>query len=382
MRAKYMQDDEIATFGLRGSEPGHACSGLEHHYSGLEHASSGAEFVYSNAELHDSAAELSDSAARPGNFRLEDACRGSGHARSAVRHPCSPAEQAFPAPGHARHGLVSASSVSEYACFAVEQACLALGSGTLLAATATVESPHAWPRPPPAGNTASPLCIRSPSRGRRRTNTQDPKRKGRSMRFPKREPDIARLAQDLVAGLRGHPEAFPNSPVSADELEAALTKYNGSREAAIVLHAQAAKGTAAKDEDLVAMVDLMKTAIRHAENLADGDAGTLQLIGWGARRSRSPNEVPGQVLNLRVLREGKDWILLDWDEAANGGTISAYQIQRRRRDGDGAWTNVGMAVDSEVLLTGQESGVEFEYQVTARNKTGEGPPSNIVRAVL
>ena len=202
------------------------------------------------------------------------------------------------------------------------------------------------------------------------------------MKFPKREPEITRLAQDLITGLRTHPEAFPNPPVSADQLDEALSKYNGSRDAAIVLHAQATQGTTAKDEDLVAVVDLMKTAIRHAENLAPGDDGKLQLLGWGARRNRSPNDGPGQVGNLRVLREGKDWILLDWDEPVNGGTISAYQIQRRRRDGDGAWVNVGMAVESEVLLPGQESGVEFEYQVTARNKAGEGPPSNIVRAVL
>ena len=202
------------------------------------------------------------------------------------------------------------------------------------------------------------------------------------MKFPKREPEIARLAQDLITGLRTHTEAFPSSPVSAEQLEEALAKYNSSRDTAIVLHAQATQGTTAKDEDLVAVVDLMKTAIRHAENLAAGDDGKLQLVGWGGRRSRSSNEAPGQVGNLRVLREGKDWILLDWDEPVAGGSVSAYQVQRRRRDGDGAWSNAGMAVESEIMLTGQESGVEFEYQVAARNKAGEGPPSNIVRAVL
>lgn len=202
------------------------------------------------------------------------------------------------------------------------------------------------------------------------------------MKFPKREPEIARLAQDLITGLKTHTEAFPNSPVSADEVEAALAKYNKSRDSAMVLHAQATQGTAAKDEDMVAMVDLMKTAIRHAENLAAGDDGKLQLIGWGGRRNRTPNDIPGQPGRLQVVREGKDWILLDWEEPVNGGVISAYQIHRRRRDGDGAWTNVGMAVESEILLTGQESSVEFEYHVTARNKAGDGPPSNIVRAVL
>jgi hypothetical protein len=41
-----------------------------------------------------------------------------------------------------------------------------------------------------------------------------------------------------------------------------------------------------------------------------------------------------------------------------------------------------MAMESEVMLNGQEAGVEFEYRVIAVNKAGEGLPSNIVRAVL
>jgi hypothetical protein len=43
---------------------------------------------------------------------------------------------------------------------------------------------------------------------------------------------------------------------------------------------------------------------------------------------------------------------------------------------------VGTAIATELTLNGQESGVEFEYQVLAINKAGAGIPSNIVRAVL
>ena len=202
------------------------------------------------------------------------------------------------------------------------------------------------------------------------------------MRFPHREAEILRLAQDIVAGLKTHTEVFPNPPVSPEELEKALAKCNTTREAAIVAQAQSSQGITAKDEAMDEMVDLMKTDIRYAENTERGDDDTLQLIGWGGRRGRSPNDVPGQVRTLEVVREGKDWIYLDWKEPTDGGPVPAYQIQRRRRDGDGAWINVGMAVESEATLNDQESGVEFEFQVVARNKSGEGPPSNIVRAVL
>ena len=97
-------------------------------------------------------------------------------------------------------------------------------------------------------------------------------------------------------------------------------------------------------------------------------------------RSGTANDTPGQVHTLELIREGKDWVFLDWKEPSDGGQVAAYKIQRRKRDG-GPWMDAGMAVESEVMLNGQEPGVEFEYQVIAVNKAGEGLPSNIVRAV-
>ena len=84
---------------------------------------------------------------------------------------------------------------------------------------------------------------------------------------------------------------------------------------------------------------------------------------------------------LEVIREGKNSVFLDWKEPMEGGEVAAYKVQRRKRD-TGDWVDVGMSVASEITLNGQESGVEYEYQVIAVNKAGEGPASNIVRAVL
>ena len=41
-----------------------------------------------------------------------------------------------------------------------------------------------------------------------------------------------------------------------------------------------------------------------------------------------------------------------------------------------------MAPESEVTLSNQEHGKEWEYRVVAVNKAGEGLPSNTVMAVL
>ena len=201
------------------------------------------------------------------------------------------------------------------------------------------------------------------------------------MQFPKREPDMARLAHDLVNGLRANAEDFPSPPVSPDQLQQTLDTYNAAREAAITRYAHAVSGTQEKDEAVDALIDEMRSTLRYAENTVNGDDGKLRLIGWGGRRDPSPADLPGQVRTLELIHEGEDWVQLDWKRPSAGGLVTAYKIQRRKRDG-GSWREAGMAVETETLLSDQESGVEFEYRVLAVNKLGEGPQSNIVRAVL
>ena len=200
-------------------------------------------------------------------------------------------------------------------------------------------------------------------------------------KFPLREAEITILAQDLIAGLTAQTADFPAPPVAPAELQTALAEYVAAREAAIVGSAAAAQGTAAKDDAMQSLVDLMKADLRYAENTVRGDDGKLQLLGWGGRRSRTANDIPGQPRTLEVLREGDGWVFLDWKEPVEGGKVAAYKVQRRRRE-DGPWVDAGMAIDSEITLTNQDKGLEFEYHVIAVNKAGEGPPSNSVRAVL
>ena len=64
-----------------------------------------------------------------------------------------------------------------------------------------------------------------------------------------------------------------------------------------------------------------------------------------------------------MQHEGKNSITLSWRDPLDGGEVAAYTVQRRKPGGE--WTDVGTAVPSEVTLHGQESGVEFEYQVMA-----------------
>jgi hypothetical protein len=203
------------------------------------------------------------------------------------------------------------------------------------------------------------------------------------MRFPYREPDILQLANDIAAGLAANAEVFPAPPYSPEDFETALGTHDGNREAQIMSRAGAMQATAAKDESLGAIADMSKSVLRCAENHTRANDGKLQLLGWGGRRSRTQTvtEPPGQTRTLEIMREGPNWVYLDWKEPMEGGQVAAYKVQRRKREG-GDWADVGMSVDSEITLNGQDTGVEYEYRVIAVNSAGEGPASNIVRAVL
>ena len=200
-------------------------------------------------------------------------------------------------------------------------------------------------------------------------------------RFPLKEAEIAALAGTMATGLAAATTDFPAPPVAPADLTTALTNYTTPRDAAGAYQSAAQQATAAKDEALQALVDAMKADIRYAENAVDYDDAKLQIIGWGGRAAKTSLEAPGQARTLEAPREGEGWVFLDWKEPVDGGAVAAYKIQRRERP-SGAWADVGVAIESEITLTNQERGKEWEYRVLAVNKAGEGEPSNTVMAVL
>ena len=199
--------------------------------------------------------------------------------------------------------------------------------------------------------------------------------------FPLREADIVALAREIASGLAAHPETFPAPPHGPDQINTALGAVAVAHDAAVLASSEAKQTTAAKEEAIATLVDLMKADLRYAESTSRLDGAKLELLGWGAPRNRTPTGVPGQVRTLEVIREGKGWVFLDWKQPVDGGLPAAYKVQRRK-PGATDWMDVGMAVESDIMLNGQDPGVEFEYHVIAVNRAGEGPASNIVRAVL
>ena len=200
--------------------------------------------------------------------------------------------------------------------------------------------------------------------------------------FPKRETEIIRLAHDIATGLAANPELFPAPPVPPAQGLTLIDAYYTVRNASIAKEAESSDATAAKAQAVEDVVEWARTQINYATSLFRKNGARLKLIGWGSRRSPAilPDTLPGQVGLLVVQHERKNAVTLSWRDPVDGGEVAAYRVQRRTVGGE--WLDVGTAVTSEVTLNNQDSGVEFEYQVIAVNKTGDGPASNIVRAVL
>jgi len=209
-------------------------------------------------------------------------------------------------------------------------------------------------------------------------------------RFPQKEADIIALAERLFAGLKDNPAVFPNPPHPPNQpgngIRWFVLVFQARRNDLSAARALAASATAAKDEALANLVDLMKSDLLYAENTAHDDNDKLKLIGWSGKAAKNPLAPPGQVRLLEAVKQGAGWVALDWKAPTDGGKPSAYKVQRRREAGetvnDRRWEDVATALETETTLVDQPRGAQLEYRVTAVNKAGDGQESNTVAVVL
>jgi Fibronectin type III domain len=94
------------------------------------------------------------------------------------------------------------------------------------------------------------------------------------------------------------------------------------------------------------------------------------------------SDVPSAPENLAVTETSKSFISLSWSPpASDGGTpVTGYQVERCLA-GSSRWLRVGKSdttnyTDKEVV-----EDTDYQYQVSAENKVGVGPPSEPTRPV-
>jgi hypothetical protein len=198
--------------------------------------------------------------------------------------------------------------------------------------------------------------------------------------FPRTDAELITLAHDVLTGYRAHPDIFHNPPIDLEGVDTKLTDYAQVDHQWNVNHAEGVMLTAQRGGISVGLANDIRALIRHAETVVQ-DQAQLKLINWGGRAAPTPLQLPGQVHNLTLVKQGADWISLTWDAPSDGGKPSTYVIQYRIMP-DGDWTIADTTPDTKITLAGQPKGKTIEYRVFARNKAGDGLVSNVIEVVL
>ncbi len=204
--------------------------------------------------------------------------------------------------------------------------------------------------------------------------------------FPKREGDIAALAKSVIAGYIAHPEVFPGADPAA--LQADLDAFKAAKNLQVRKQAEAQLAKQAKDGTLHQLRGRLKTQLKRSEADTAADPEQLELLGWAPKATARPVDPPGQPREVRSLAEGAGNVTLEWKSPAStdGGRVRTYVIERREQSETGGvfgeWCQVGVALETRIVLEAQPRHRDLEYRILALNHAGQSPQSNVVAVVL
>ena len=103
--------------------------------------------------------------------------------------------------------------------------------------------------------------------------------------FPKKETDVAVLAEQMIAGFTDYPADFPSIDplVQLPALEAALADYKADKQIQENAKSQTVIATATKETKLESLVEVMKNDIKLSEVDTAANPEKLTEIGWGPK---------------------------------------------------------------------------------------------------
>lgn len=102
---------------------------------------------------------------------------------------------------------------------------------------------------------------------------------------------------------------------------------------------------------------------------------TEEEVEEGERMSRPAKTAPGQVPRITVPDKGRGWVVLEWERPQEGGEVAAYRIRRRKAGTEDDWRMIAMTLEESAALHHLDPPGEWQYQVIAVNRAGEGKPS-------
>ena len=201
------------------------------------------------------------------------------------------------------------------------------------------------------------------------------------MNFPRTEGNVVILANEMASGFTASEAVYPEPPITPTNIDMLNNTLQNAQDVLTAAEAAVEQAVQTKNTAMNNLIEAMKKDIKYAETTVGNDDAKLKLIGWGARKESTPLGVPGQTLELVVESQGIGWVKLGWKSPESGGKVATYKVQRRLRP-DGPWVDITISMETECRINDQERLKEWEWQIVAVNKAGEGMPSNIVMTVL
>lgn len=197
--------------------------------------------------------------------------------------------------------------------------------------------------------------------------------------FPRKEKDIAALANAIWYGIERHWDDFPR--IKFIPYFIALRDYKSVRRSCDRAHAESRKATAAKQKALKNLIVVMKKCLKLSEVDTIENPTKLGLIGWGPPAEAHRLRPPAPPRDLTVCRKCGDSILLAWNRVKKGreGPVRNIIVQSRctsatcRPD---EWQTIALSYTNSTTLTTPPIGTTTDYRVIASNTAGKSLPSN------
>jgi len=199
--------------------------------------------------------------------------------------------------------------------------------------------------------------------------------------FPRDEVGIIDLGRRFAGGLNLSGMHFASMPVSKGEFDLLMAEYEALIGEVIQIEARKTQKIADKNKVLGKIASGLKRNLRFIELITNGNEAELTKYGWGVRRKRQKLKPPEQPRYLEDVKQGEDYLILDWKAPYGGGKVKVYKIYRRIEDENEPQV-INSALDTEIKLLNQPRKVTLQFHVTAVNNAGESLPSNTVSVVL
>ncbi len=199
-------------------------------------------------------------------------------------------------------------------------------------------------------------------------------------RIPKKESELATLAEEMMAGLKNNASKFPAPPVTPEEMETEIGNYILNRDNVLAAKAAYEAAIENKKKAFETIDRSVKDNAYYCKKIAGKNEALLTMVGLSLTK-RKEEEAPGQCRLFKVVKQGEGWASFQWKRPDKGGSVRAYKIERRNTTGD-IWEIATVAMETKIEAQNQTIGEAFEYRVVATNKIGDGMPSNTVMVKL